>query len=75
MQYGFQNNNRQEFDRRIGQLATRPAMDLRLNTHTMDAEWENLHRGPATFTFGINTILQDNENVPGTQEFLSFPII
>ncbi|MEJ7646374.1 MAG: TonB-dependent receptor [Chryseolinea sp.] len=73
VQYGFQNNNRQEFDKRIGQLSKLPAMDLRLNTHTIDAEWENLHHGEATFTFGINTILQDNENVPGTQRIPFIP--
>ncbi len=73
VQYGFQNNNRKEFDRRIGQLSDLPAMDLKLNTHTADAEWENLHGESASFTIGMNAMLQDNENVPGTQRIPFIP--
>ena len=42
LQYGFQNNHRKEFDVRMGELAETPALNLRLNTHTVEAEWETM---------------------------------
>jgi iron complex outermembrane receptor protein len=72
-QYGFQNNNRKEFDLRIGDLSKIPAIDLQLNTHTFDAEWETHHSEKSTFSFGVNSMYQTNRNVPGTQRIPFIP--
>ena len=73
IQYGFQNNNRKEYDLRIGDLSEIPAIDLRLNTNTLDVEWETLHKGNATFSVGINSMAQDNVNLPGTKRIPFIP--
>ena len=73
LQYGFQNNNRKEFDFRIGDLSRTPSLDLQLDTHTLDAEWETLHTGPVVFTAGINLMAQNNKNIPGTQRIPFIP--
>lgn len=73
IQYGFQNNQRKEFDIRMGGLSHIPAIDLLLNTHTLDAEWETHHSDNRTFAAGINLLYQDNDNVPGTQRIPFIP--
>jgi len=73
LQYGFQNNNRKEFDIRIGDLSKIPAIDLRLNTHTLDGEWETLHSEKRTISLGINTMVQENKNIYGTQRIPFIP--
>lgn len=72
-QYGFQNNNRSEYDLRIGDLSKIPAIDLQLNTHSLDAEWETNHTDTRTISFGLNTLYQKNTNVPGTQRIPFIP--
>lgn len=64
--YGYQANDRQEYDiRRAGRSAT-PALDLWLATHTGEAvvkHWLGSHvHGKA----GISAMKQDNVNIPGT---------
>jgi iron complex outermembrane receptor protein len=71
--YGFQNNNRKEFDIRRGSLSKIPAIDLQLNTHTLTGEWETEHSEKRTFTAGINTTFQNNKNIPGTQRIPFIP--
>lgn len=73
LQYAFQNNDRKEFDLRRGDLSKIPAIDLRLNTHSLDAEWEKAHTGPQTIAFGLNAMAQTNENIPGTQRIPFIP--
>ena len=73
IQYAFQNNNRQEYDLRIGNLSRIPAIDLKLNTHTVDAEWETHHSESRTFSIGANGMYQSNRNVPGTQRIPFIP--
>lgn len=72
-QYGFQNNNREEFDLRIGGLSKLPAIDLQLNTHTVDTEWETHHSESRTVSFGVNAMYQANRNIPGTQRIPFIP--
>lgn len=72
-QYGFQNNNRREFDLRIGDLSNIPAIDLRLNTHSADTEWETHHSDKRTFSIGANVMYQVNKNIPGTQRIPFIP--
>ena len=66
-QYGFQNNSRREFDIRRGSLLSTPAIDLKLNTHTLEAEWESGKSERRTTCIGITGMLQNNDNIPGTQ--------
>ncbi|MEJ1240794.1 TonB-dependent receptor [Chryseolinea sp. T2] len=73
VQYGLQQNNRKEYDLRMGDLENTPAMNLKLTTQTLDAEWETLHTGRASHTFGVNLMTQDNQNVPGTQRIPFIP--
>lgn len=73
LQYGFQNNNRKEFDIRRGSLAGIPSIDLMLNTHTIEAEWESLPNLANSFCIGINGMYQDNNNIFGTQRIPFIP--
>ena len=73
LQYGFQNNNRREYDIRVGELSKIPALDLKLNTHTLEAEWETLHSAKRTISVGMNGMIQNNINVPGTQRIPFIP--
>ena len=73
VQYGFQNNNRKEFDIRKGGLSQIPSIDLRLNTHTLETEYELTNSKNATLCFGATGMFQDNENVPGTQRIPFIP--
>ncbi|HEY4656201.1 MAG TPA: TonB-dependent receptor [Cyclobacteriaceae bacterium] len=72
-QYGFQNNNRKEFDIRIGDLSRIPAIDLQLNTHSLETEWETPHTDKRTISIGINAMHQSNKNVYGTQRIPFIP--
>lgn len=72
-QYGFQNNNRQEYDIRKGSRREIPSIDLRLNTHSLDVEWETHHSGNRTFSLGASGMLQQNRNVFGTQRIPFIP--
>jgi iron complex outermembrane recepter protein len=73
LQYGFQNNNRKEFDIRIGALSKIPSIDLQLNTHTLDGEWETLHSSKRTISFGFNSMYQENKNIYGTRRIPFIP--
>jgi iron complex outermembrane receptor protein len=66
VQYDYQNNERLEFDRRIGDRRTIPAIDLILQTHTVLADVNldaNLNR---KVNFGIMGRFQDNFASPDT---------
>lgn len=67
VQYGFQNNSRKEFDLRMGNLSKIPAMDLQLNTHTLEAEWETEQSEKQTTCIGITSMMQVNNNIYGTK--------
>ncbi|WP_207421349.1 TonB-dependent receptor [Desertivirga brevis] len=70
--YGFQQNNRQEYDIRRGGRSGIPALDLTLNTQTLDLFLENDNSKGFKQIIGLNGISQVNNNVPGT---LSTPLI
>jgi iron complex outermembrane recepter protein len=72
-QYGFQSNSRKEFDIRIGGRSKLPAIDLQLNTHTVEAEWETSKSEKQTTCVGITGMYQDNNNIPGTQRIPFIP--
>lgn len=73
-QYGFQNNNRKEFDMRIGDQRTKiPSIDLQLNTHSADVQWETHHSDKGTLSGGVSGIFQTNRNIYGTQRIPFIP--
>ena len=66
-QYGFQNNGRKEFDIRKGDRSKKPAIDLQLSTHSIDAEWERTASEKYSVTIGASGVIQHNKNIPGTE--------
>jgi iron complex outermembrane receptor protein len=72
-QYGLQSNDRKEFDIRRGALSELPAIDLKLNTHTFEGEWEIHNEDKSSFCFGANGMIQHNDNIPGTQRIPFIP--
>jgi iron complex outermembrane receptor protein len=65
-QYGFQLNSREEFDRRRGDLNSRPSLDLELFTNTVDLFLDHNLKTNWSGSFGLNVIQQANSNIPGT---------
>ncbi len=65
-QYGFQFNNRLEYDRRRGDRNERASLDLELFTNTIDLFVNHTHENEFSGTWGVNVIQQANSNVPGT---------
>lgn len=66
LQYGFQSNHRQEFDKRRGDLNEQASLDLELFTNTLDLFVDHTHENNFSGTWGVNLIQQANSNVPGT---------
>lgn len=66
LQYAFQRNHRQEYDRRRGELNERPALDMVLFTNTLDFSYTHQTRKNWDGSFGISVIQQANSNIPGT---------
>ncbi|MDL5048528.1 TonB-dependent receptor plug domain-containing protein [Oscillatoria amoena NRMC-F 0135] len=73
VQYGFQYNTRKEFDIRRDSLNFIPAIDLELITNTFDAEWQQHTSKRFLSSAGINTMIQINNNQPGTQRIPFIP--
>ncbi len=66
IQYGRQDNYRQEFDVRKGNDLEIPNIDLNLNTDIIDAEWRHPALGPVTGKIGAQWSMQSNSNNEGT---------
>ena len=73
LQYGFQQNKRREFDLRWKSLQSVPSLNLVLETHTLEAEWEREKLDTRTLCIGITGMAQSNANVPGTQRIPFIP--
>jgi iron complex outermembrane recepter protein len=73
MQYGFQNNTRKEFDIRKGNLSAIPSINLELNSHTLESEFERSISPKSTLCVGVTGMLQSNYNIPGTQRIPFIP--
>lgn len=73
IQYGFQNNIRKEYDLRRGSLSSRPAIDLKLNTHTLETEWETFQTSKRSLCIGLTGMLQENNSIYGTQRLPFIP--
>ena len=64
--YGFQKNQRKEFDIRRGNRSGIAALSLELATHTVDLDLDLLPIGRWKGDVGVSLMYQLNENVPGT---------
>ncbi len=64
--YGFQQDDRQEYDIRRGGRSGRPALDLDLSTHTGDAVYKHWIGKQVHGKVGFSGIYQENVNIPGT---------
>lgn len=72
-QYGFQHNARKEYNVRTTEYLTGiPTIDLTLNTHTVQTDWEKKGR-KFTTSLGISGMYQKNSNIPGTQTIPFIP--
>jgi len=71
--YAWQQNKRREYDVRRSGLSELPAIDLQLNTHTAEAEWEQSGSGTSHLRLGANGMYQHNANVFGTQRIPFIP--
>ncbi|MCU0332532.1 MAG: TonB-dependent receptor [Ignavibacteriaceae bacterium] len=73
LRYGFQLNNRKEFDVRRGTLKNIPALGYDLYTQTLDLEWERTLSNTHTRAVGMNGLWQDNNKIDGTQTIPFIP--
>ena len=64
--YGGQWNLRREFDVRRGGRSERAAIDMDLNTHSLDLGLEHNPIGALKGEIGLTGIYQQNRNIPGT---------
>jgi len=66
LSYGYQANDRQEYDiRRAGRSAT-PALDLWLASHTAEAVLKHWIGKRVHGKAGLSAMVQENSNIPGT---------
>lgn len=73
LQYGFQLNNRSEFDVRRGNLKEVPALGYKLFTQTLDFDWKTTANSRHNRSRGINFMWQDNNKIDGTQTIPFIP--
>jgi len=66
-QYGFQRNARQEYDIRRGDRSAIPALDLVLNSHSLDLTYDKINAKSLRTVLGINSTAIVNNSIPGTQ--------
>lgn len=65
--YGFQQNDRQEYDIRRAGRSARPALDMALGTHQTTFSWKPVITNSEWHTtLGLAFQYQQNRNVPGT---------
>ena len=65
MQYAFQKNHRQEYDKRRGAFADKPTFDVELATHSVLLDFEKPHHRYFKFFAGGSYSHQENHNVQG----------
>ena len=66
VQYDYQNNQRFEYDVRVGDDKNKPALDLTLKTHTFKSDLKIDSNTDAIYKFGINIGFQNNFANPDT---------
>lgn len=62
LQYDFQNDDRREYEIRVGSLAHKPALGLLLASHGGQAIWESSKEQPLRFVVGSSGQLQQNKS-------------
>ncbi|MTI21732.1 TonB-dependent receptor [Fulvivirga sp. RKSG066] len=62
--YGVQQNIREEYDVRRGTLNERPVIDLKLISHTLEAEWVQASKNRWNGSSGIQVYTQNSVNEP-----------
>ena len=67
IQYDFQNNERFEFDLRIGDDKNKPAVDLTLNSHSIKSNFEFDSKPNQTYKVGFLGSYQNNFPDPNTE--------
>ncbi|MDN5205643.1 TonB-dependent receptor [Fulvivirgaceae bacterium BMA10] len=72
-QYGFQINQRREFDIRRGTNNSLPAINLELFSHSVDLDWNHPKLGQWSGVIGFQWLYQDNRNIPGTNTIPFIP--
>jgi iron complex outermembrane receptor protein len=61
LSYGFQHNNREEFDNHgFASTGSRPAFALELYTHSLDVKYHHAPLGPFSGTLGVTGMRQGN---------------
>lgn len=73
LQYGFQSNHRNEYDRRRGANFNKPSISLDIFTHTLDLVVEQHAIGRFKGEFGVNSMYQRNKNNAGTNASFLIP--
>ncbi len=66
VQYDFQNNQRFEYDIRVGDDRDKPAIDLTLKTHSVRTSLKLDSKSKIAYEFGVNAVLQNNFANPDT---------
>lgn len=66
LNYNFQKNIRQEYDLRRGKLQYKPSLDVELNTHSLNLEYQKEHHLNFKNFSGIHLSFHENYNIPGT---------
>lgn len=66
VQYGFQSNQRKEYDIRRGDRTNIPSLSLDLKTHTLDFDLDAKPIGRWKGDVGASFMYQNNQNTPGT---------
>ncbi len=64
--YAYQFNQRREYDIRRGGRSEIPANFLQLKTHTVNLTLQSQRSGRWNSSYGIQSLIQENTNVPGT---------
>lgn len=64
--YGYQADDRQEYDIRRGGRSGLPALDLFLTTHTADVAYKHWLGARVHGKAGVSGLLQENRNIDGT---------
>lgn len=60
VQYDYQNDIRNEYERRPGKFSLKPSMGLTLNTHSGNVSWESDEHIPFRVMAGLSFMLQNN---------------
>lgn len=66
LQYDFQNNQRYEYDMRVGSDKTKPSIDLNLNSHSFKTSFAFDSKSNQTYKVGFMAAYQDNFANPNT---------